>query len=325
MVKLFRAILDAVAPAVMLITETNVPHEENVSYFGDGTDEAQLVYQFPLPPLVLYSIAAGDAGYLTAWASDLALTSDQTTFYNFLASHDGIGVRPVEGILAPDEVQVLVDRTLAHGGHVSYKTNTDGSQSVYELNISYFDALSDPNADEPLTLQVQRFMASQAIMLALRGIPAIYVHSLFGSRNDYEGVARTGRYRSINREKFCRDALESALSNPDSRRARVFNAYRHILQVRAQHPAFHPNGSQQVLTLDAEVFAVVRTSPDGSDKILCLTHVSDTARTVHVDTPFARAQTVCDILTKETFPVQDGALTLDLVPYQVLWLKEVEA
>ncbi len=324
-VKLFRAILDAVAPGVMLITETNVPHKENVSYFGSGTDEAQLVYQFPLPPLVLYSIATGDASYLTTWASDLTLPSDQTTFYNFLASHDGVGVRPVEGILAPDEVQILIDRTLAHGGHVSYKTNADGSESVYELNISYFDALSDPNADEPLTLQVQRFMASQAIILALQGLPAIYVHSLFGSRNDYEGVAHTGRYRSINREKFQREALEAALSDPNSRRAKVFNAYRHMIQVRAQHPAFHPNGPQQVLALDSAVFAVIRTSPDGSDRILCLTHVSDAARTLRMGHPFGQAQAVRDVLTGETFRVQNGILTLKLAPYQVLWLKEINA
>ncbi|MGC9357792.1 MAG: alpha-amylase family glycosyl hydrolase, partial [Anaerolineae bacterium] len=143
-VKLFRAVMDAVAPGVILITETNVPHEENISYFGDGTDEAQLVYQFPLPPLVFHAIATGDATKLTHWAADLEPPSRQTTFFNFVASHDGVGVRPVEGILTPEEVQNLVEITQGHGGYVSYKTNADGSESVYELNISYFDALSDP-------------------------------------------------------------------------------------------------------------------------------------------------------------------------------------
>ncbi|RLC54282.1 MAG: sugar phosphorylase, partial [Chloroflexota bacterium] len=181
-VKLFRAILDAVAPHVIIITETNVPHEENVSYFGDGTDEAQMVYQFSLPPLVLHAFHSGTAAYLSEWAATLSTPSDSTTFFNFLASHDGIGVRPAEGILSPAEVQALVERTLAHGGYVSYKANPDGSQTVYELNISYFDALSDPNGPEPLDWQVRRFLASQAIMLSLAGVPGIYVHSLFGSR-----------------------------------------------------------------------------------------------------------------------------------------------
>ena len=236
-VKLFRAVLDMVAPGVMLITETNVPHEENISYFGSGSDEAQMVYQFPLPPLVLHTLSTGNATALTSWAAELAHPSEQTTFYNFLASHDGVGVRPVEGILTPAEVQALADRVLAHGGHASYKTNTDGSESVYELNISYFDALSDPQGGEPVSLQVARFMASQSIMLSLQGVPAIYAHSFFGSRNYPEGVEITGRARSINREKLQRAELEAALADPTSLRRQVWAAYRHLLEERAHQRA----------------------------------------------------------------------------------------
>ena len=273
-VKLFRAVLDEVAPGVLLITETNVPHEENVSYFGDGHDEAQLVYQFPLPPLVLHAFHTGDATRLSAWASGLATPSDETTFFNFLASHDGIGVRPVEGILSPEEVQALVDRTLAHGGYVSYKTNSDGSRSVYELNISYFDALSDPRGGEPLDLQARRFLTSQAIMLSLAGVPGIYVHSLFGSRGDPAAVERTGQYRSINRAKFRRGELERELADPASLRHRVFYPYLHLLRVRAAHPAFPPNGLQRVLSLHPALFALLRTAPDGGEQVLCLHNVS---------------------------------------------------
>src|SRR5690606_35016656 len=50
-IQLMRAVLDEVAPDVRLITETNVPHPDNISYFGAGTNEAQLVYNFALPPL----------------------------------------------------------------------------------------------------------------------------------------------------------------------------------------------------------------------------------------------------------------------------------
>jgi len=317
-VKLFRAMLDVVAPGVLLITETNVPHAENISYFGDGTDEAQLVYQFPLPPLTLHALLRGDARYLTRWAADLEPPSTQTTFYNFLASHDGVGVRPVEGLLPPDEVQALAACVEAHGGHVSYKTNADGSESAYELNISYFDALSNPHGDEPLTTQVARFMVSQAIMLALQGVPAIYVHSLFGSRNDYAGVQHTGRYRSINREKFQRVALEAALADADSLRAQVFGAYMHLLAVRAQHPAFHPNGAQTVLDVSPAVFAVQRSSPDGGERVLCLHNVSAAAQEVFVPwtTDVAR-----DILSDAVGLPLDGQLPLSLTPYQVRWLE----
>lgn len=317
-VKLMRAVLDAVAPGVMLITETNVPHEENISYFGDGTDEAQLVYQFPLPPLTFHALMRGDASYLTRWASELAPPSATTTFYNFLASHDGVGVRPVEGILPPEEVAAMAARVEAHGGYVSTKANSDGSESVYELNISYFDALSDPKSDASSSVQVARFIVSQAIMLALQGIPAIYVHSLFGSRNDYAGVEATGRARSINREKFRRAELEAALADPTSLRAQVFGAYRHLLEVRGQHRAFHPNGPQRILDLGLAVFAVQRTSPDGTETVVCLNNVTETP--VTCDVPVENGAACRDLLSDAMSAVANGACNIQLSPYQVTWL-----
>ncbi len=187
-IQLLRSVLDEVAPHVQIVTETNVPHEDNISYFGNGENEAQIVYNFALPPLVLHTFHTGDATVLTKWASSLNLQSNRTTFLNFLASHDGIGLNPVRGLLTDADIDRLVAKTLAHGGLISYKQNPDGTQSPYEMNINYFDALSDPTSDEPLDFQVSRFMAAQAIMLSLRGIPGIYFHSLFGSRNWNEGV-----------------------------------------------------------------------------------------------------------------------------------------
>ncbi len=322
-VKLFRALLDAVAPGVMLITETNVPHEENISYFGDGTDEAQLVYQFSLPPLTLHAIIRGDATHLTQWATGLAddLPTQQTTFYNFLASHDGVGVRPVEGILPEREIEMLIARTEAHGGYVSYKINADGSQSPYELNISYFDALSAPQAAEPLERQIRRFMVSQAIMLALQGVPAVYVHSLFGSRNYNEGVEETGRYRSINREKFRRAPLEAALQDPKSRRARVYRAYAELLRIRRTHPAFHPNAHQEILSLSPALFALWRATSD-DEQLLCLHNVTAAGQTVSLKAVLAEVPpdaVLHDLITEQRIPLEDDA-TLTLQPYDVLWL-----
>jgi len=330
-VKLFRAVLDAVAPHVILITETNVPHQENVSYFGNGSDEAQMVYQFSLPPLVLNAFLSGSAHHLSEWAATLETLSDTTTFFNFLASHDGIGVRPVEGILNRSEVQSLVERTLAHGGFVSYKTNADGTQSVYELNISYFDALSDPHAAEPLDLQARRFLASQAVILSLAGVPGIYVHSLFGSRSYHAGVEQTGRYRSINREKFRRGELERELADSSSLRHKVFYPYLHLIRTRAVQRSFHPNGAQQVLSSisgDEPLFTLVRTSPDGDEKVLCIHNVSDAAQPFRANLKalsIRHASALVDIISGTSYPVDAGDdLKLTVGPYQVLWLKAQE-
>ena len=326
-VKLFRAVLDAVAPGVLLITETNVPHEENVSYFGrplsgGGTDEAQLVYQFSLAPLVMHSILTANARVLTEWAAGLEPPA-QATFFNFTASHDGIGVRPAEGLLSPAQIQALADAAIAHGGRVSTKRNPDGSQSAYELNISYLDALSDPAADEPMEVQVARFIASQAIMLSLAGVPGIYVHSLLGSRSWQQGMAQTGRSRTINRQKFDRATLEWEMGDPDSLRHKVFASYTALLRARAACAAFHPFGEQQVLSLHPGVFAVLRTAPEGECRALCLHNVSDQAQQVRVPTAAVGAAPGVwrDVVTGREHELAADGLILHLPPYAVCWLE----
>ena len=323
-VKLFRCVLEAVAPGTILITETNVPHEENISYFGDGTDEAQMVYQFPLAPLVMHSIVSGSARTLSTWAAGLETPSDQTAFFNFTASHDGIGVMPARGLLSEIEIQELVDTTIEHGGQVSYKTNADGSRSVYELNISYFDALSDPNAAEAQATQVQRFVVSQAIMLALAGVPGIYVHSLIGSRSWQEGVEITGRKRTINRKKLSRSEMEGEMADSNSLRRQVYEAYYRLLEVRSANPAFHPQGAQRTLLLEDGVFALLRTSPDGGQRILCAHNVTEEVQVVHLypgDLGLATEDTWSDLLSGEEYAVVGDGLVLELTPYAVRWLR----
>ncbi len=320
-VQLLRTVLDLVAPQVMIITETNVPHQENLSYFGDGQNEAQMVYQFSLAPLVLHTFHTGDATGLQTWAAGLEKLPETNTFFNFIASHDGIGVRPAEGILDSAQIRALADRTLAHGGQVSYKTNPDGSQSPYELNITLFDALSNPEGDEPESLKIDRFMASQALMLAMVGVPGIYVHSLVGSPNNQAGVQKTGRARTINREKWRRVDLEAALANPNARAARVFNRYVDLLRIRAGRPAFHPNGDQEVIQGNPALFALLRTSPDGQERVLCLHNVSARPQTVTLADRFLpNPESWQDLFTGETVPVVKGQLTLELETYGVKWL-----
>jgi sucrose phosphorylase len=293
--RLLRAVLDEVAPHVRLITETNVPHPENISYFGDGKNEAQLVYNFALPPLVLHTFRTGDASVLSDWARGLELPSGQTTFFNFLASHDGIGLNPALGILNPDATQALVSQTLAHGGLISYQQNAYGTQSPYELNINYFDALSNPFGEEPLATQINRFMGAYASMLCLQGLPGIYFHSLFGSHNWPEGVKATHNNRSINREKLKIAELEDELANRNSLRSLIFARFQRLLGQRAKSDAFNPQGGQKILDMGREVFAVLRSSPTSSRQMLCLQNVT-------AQKQFA------------------GKIALE--PYQTLWLEK---
>ena len=325
-IKLMRTVLDIVAPHVVLITETNVPHRDNISYFGNGRDEAQMVYNFSLPPLTLHAFHTGSAALLTSWAATLVLPSDAVTFFNFLASHDGIGLTPAKGFLSEAELEHMANRVKRLGGNVSYKNNSDGSRSAYELNINYLNALGDPdNPDEPLPLIAQRFLSSQAIMLALRGVPGIYFHSLFGSQNWPEGVEATRRFRTINRQKLLRDNLSAELNDPHSLRHYVFNGYRRLLQARTGEPAFHPLGRQEILALNPAVFSLRRWSQDGKRRLLCLHNVSAAPQAVSLSTLGwdPQPERYIDIVSGETTDINRHRIDITLPPFGVRWLRFV--
>jgi len=310
-IQLMRAALDVVAPQVVLITETNVPHAENISYFGNGHNEAQMVYNFTLPPLLLHTMLSGDASKMAAWINTLQAPSERTTFFNFTASHDGIGVRPVEGILSPEELNAMIAAVEQRGGMVSYRQNVDGSRVPYELNITYVDAIIHP--DMPYHLQHKQFMMSQGIMLALAGVPAIYIHSLLGTHNDRAGVEKTGHNRSINRAKLSVSEIEAELNDAQSWRARIFNAYSQLIVAHVSHPAFHPKAPQYAYNLnEGAVLGIERMALDGSERILALFNVTNIQQAFILP-----GQAEVDILTGND--VNAGAMTL--MPYHMCWLR----
>jgi sucrose phosphorylase len=320
-VKLLRAILDVAAPGRLLLTETNVPNAENRSYFGAG-DEAQLIYQFSLPPLVLHGLYTGSSRYLTEWMMEQQADPPPPgcSFLNFTASHDGIGLRPLEGLVPREDVELLLEGMRARGGYVSTKTNPDGTESPYELNIALFDAFRDPRvAQDPW--HIPSFRVSQILALTLQGIPAVYIHSLTATPNDTQGVERTGRTRSINRRQWDRGELEQLLASPDSDTSRIFRDYLKILRLRRRHPAFHPDGPQELLLLGYHIFGVARTAPDGSERIVCLFNFTPDPRSVSMDEPFWGTPPGTlwrDLIEDRPAAIERGRLQLP--PYAAQWL-----
>ncbi len=318
-VRLLRDVCAMVAPHVLLLTETNVPHEESETYFGRG-DEAHMVYQFTLPPLLLHALDRGDARYLTAWASSLTTPPPGCCFLNFTASHDGIGVRPLEGILPQQEIDELIDRIRGRGGLLSTRIGPDGTESPYELNITYFDAFADPN-QRKTELHVARYLCSQTLAMSLAGVPAVYFHSLVASENDYGAVRRTGRPRAINRAKLDAAVLEAALGNKSTLAARILQNYTRLLRLRSRHPAFHPLGAQRILDLGSDLFACVRTAPDQSETVLVLSNVTPHSVAVSSESlgpDLSECQQWKDCIRGRTYNGHRRKLTLH--PYQTLWL-----
>lgn len=307
-IQMWRTLLDHFKPGTQIITETNVPHKENISYFGDGSNEAQMVYQFSLPPLVLYTLTTHDSGMLTDWAKTIGKVSDTATYFNFLASHDGIGMRPTEGILTEEEKQLLVNKVVENGGRVSYKNNPDGSQSVYELNINYSDALVNKGEDVTEELKVQKMLAAHSILLSFIGVPAIYYHSLLGSQNDQRGVEESGINRRINREKFDFDTISRELTESPRRKA-IFGGLKKMIEIRQAESAFSPFADQEVVDLGADFFAMKRSNKETGEEIFFAVNVTAKPAKLAGDVKGT------NLLTGEKI---DSDITLQ--PYEFVWV-----
>jgi sucrose phosphorylase len=317
-VKLFRDIADCIDPEITILTETNVPLEENLSYFGDQ-DEAHMIYQFSLPPLLLHAILTENARYLTDWASGLPELPEGYTFFNFTSSHDGIGMRPLEGLIPQEEFNYLIESTKERGGFISYKQNPQATQSPYELNITYFDAFEKPGHPRS-DIQIKRYMCAQTIMLSLKGVPGLYFHTLTATKNDIEGVLNTGQKRAINRKQWERKELEGHIKDEDGATHYVLFKHKELLQKRKEHPAFHPSAEQDVQKVNDSVFAFIRCARDESETIMVISNVTDEKLTLHTDDfndTTLPARGIRDLISEESV-LQEGMLRLK--PFQTMWL-----
>jgi glucosylglycerate phosphorylase len=327
LVQLFRAVLDVVAPQVALVTETNVPHDDNVSYFGDGTNEAHMVYNFALPPLVLWTFHAGDWTRLAEWASTIVPPTETTTFLNFLDSHDGIGLLPVAELLTDAERQQLVRRTIQHGGLVSYRAREGQEQTPYELNIPWYNALNDVDSDEPEDMQIGRFLASRAVAMTLVGVPAIYLPSIVGAyvTSDYKVNERDPR--SINRNTIHVPELLEQLSVPTSHAARILERFVHLIHVRTHLDAFHPASEQRVVFANPAVFSIVRRARRSEGIVIALTNITARAQKLRLSLSDLDVQssTWRDALTERYIRGEGDVLRVPLDPYEVIWLEPSRA
>ena len=309
LVKLFRAIADRVAPGTMIITETNVPHKDNVSYLGNGGDEAHMVYQFPLPPLVLHAIRTQSVSTLKSWASVLPPQGDgRTTWFNFLASHDGIGLNPLRGIIAEQEILTLVDTLESEGAKVNWKNNPEGTRSPYELNVTYMDALTPPECDD--SERLARFILAHALLLTFPGVPAIYIQSVLGSRNDYQGVQRLGYNRAINRQKYPESEIEQLIAQPESLRARTLEALTQLISIRQRHAAFHPDSEFSINERCHGVLEIIRGNAQ-EGKITALFNFTDRPQSLSL------GQGQYNELIRGEYI---NGKTITLGPWQSLWL-----
>ena len=316
-VRLLRTLVEHARPDAMLITETNIPNRQNLAYFGNA-NEAHCVYNFSLPPLLVNTLITGDCAYLKQWMMSMPPAQNGTAYFNFIASHDGIGLRPAEGLLSESELDTLIATMQHFGGHVSYRALEGGQRKPYEINIALFDALQGTTSGPDLW-GCERFICAHAIMLGLEGIPAIYIHSLLGTRNDYARVENTGQYRAINRHQWDYASLEDALRREDSSHRQVLHRLKALLAIRREQAAFHPNATQFTLHLGSAVFGYWRQSMDRRQSVFCVSNISAELQPLQLaDINLTDTEEWMDLIGGRRFQRRDEIM--ELQPYQTVWI-----
>jgi len=317
MIRLLRTLIEHAEPEAMIITETNIPNRENLTYFGNA-NEAHAIYNFSLPPLLVNALISGDSTYLSQWLMSMPPAQNGTTYFNFIASHDGIGLRPAEGLLSDEEIGTFINTMQNFGGLVSWREDANGGRKAYEVNISLFDALQGTvNGHDKWGKE--RFITAHVIMLALEGLPAFYVHSLLATGNDHERVEHTGNNRAINRHQWDLDELEALLADPHSQHHQMFERLKKLIQIRREQPAFHPNATQFTLQIGKQLFGFWRQSMDRRQSIFCITNISDQPQELTLsDINLVVTDDWHDLISGDRFESIDQTLTL--TPYRTLWI-----
>ncbi|WP_417535089.1 sugar phosphorylase [Methylophaga sp.] len=316
-VRLMRSLIQHVDPNAIIITETNIPNRENLSYFGNA-NEAHCIYNFSLPPLLVNTLVTGDCFYLKQWLMSMPPAQHGTAYFNFIASHDGIGLRPAEGLLSEAEIASLISTMQQFGGRISWREGENGVKKPYEINISLFDALQGTTSGKD-EWNIDRFICAHAIMLALEGIPGIYIHSLLATSNDLEKLEHTEQNRSINRHEWDEASLMSELSTPSSQHAQVSELLKKLIHLRKQQRAFHPNATQFTLHLGEKLFGFWRQSMDRRQSIFCIYNISDTEQPL-------RIANLNLVVTDRWWDLISGVILdgssdmITVAPYQVLWI-----
>ena len=311
-IKLLRTICNSLKTQSIIVTETNLPEKENLSYFGKNNDEAQWIYNFSLPPLLVHSFLFEDSTYLNKWNKKLPNTKMGNNYLNFIASHDGIGMRPVEGYLTKEKLSLLFKRLKKNGGQLSHRKIQGSSKKVYEANITLFNAFQRTDYDKKGRFFLERYVSAHAIMIAFEGVPAIYFNSIFGTSNDEYKYIISGNKRDLNRYKWNKKRLDNLLKDKTSKQSIFSKQILNLLSIKKQNKAFHPNAKRENLNMGKKIFCFKRTSLDKKQIIYNITNLSSKYQKFKLNYKFSKYKNLLDKtnISQKT----------ELKPFETLWL-----
>ena len=312
-IKLIRLVCNLLKTECIIITETNLPEKENLSYFGNN-DEANWIYNFSLAPILVYSLLFEDSNKITKWSKNFPIAKLNNNYLNFIASHDGIGMRPIEGIINENTRKKFLNRLKKNGGEFSYRKVQGVKKKVYEANITLFNAFRYSDFDKSGLFGFERYMAAHTIMVSFDGVPAIYFNSMFGNSNDNSKYIISGNKRDLNRYRWNKDKIEDHLKDKNSKQNKYYKNMSNILTIRRKQKAFHPDANRKTLKLGSNFFGIKRISTDNKQSIYCITNMTSKLQLLKVNkNVFYKRNLFNSKLTKKTGKIQ-------FEPFQTVWL-----
>ena len=312
-IKLFRIIVNLLNVQTIIITETNLPEKENLSYFGNK-DEANWIYNFSLPPLLIHAFLFENSLYLNKWSKKLPSATKGNSYLNFIASHDGIGIRPTEGIFNKKILNNFLKRLKKNGSNFSYRKIPNKPKKVYEANITVFDALKRTDYDQTGKFYLQRYISAHAIMISFEGIPAVYFNSIFGTSNDEAKFVITGNNRDVNRYRWNFQNIIKKLTDEKSKQSIFYRNILNLLDKRRKQKAFHPNALRYNINLGPKIFSFKRISIDKKQTIICITSLSSKIQRCKLNGTYSKWKNLIGPQIKIIKKI------LVLKPFETVWL-----
>ncbi|WP_440922426.1 alpha-amylase family glycosyl hydrolase [Candidatus Pelagibacter sp.] len=316
-IKLFRYIINLLNVQTTIITETNLPEKENLSYFGSN-DEANWIYNFSLPPLLIHAFLFENSSYLNKWSKNLPNTKNENCYLNFIASHDGIGIRPTEGLLNKKTLNSFLKRLKKNGSKFSYRKVQNKVKKVYEANITIFDALKKSDYDQKGEFYLERYVSAHAIMISFEGIPAIYFNSMFGASNDEAKFIITGNNRDVNRYRWNLKNISNKLKVKNTKQSIFYNKLCNLLNIRRKQKAFHPNAQRINLNFGSKIYGFKRISKDKKQTIICITNLSSKSQKTRIVKKSKKIKNLLNLRIK-----LENKKFLVLKPFETVWLSNI--
>ncbi len=311
-IKILRIVCNGLNKSAIIVTETNLPEKENISYFGNN-DEANWIYNFSLPPLLVHSLLFEDSRKITSWSKKLPQNKLGNSYLNFIASHDGIGMRPVEGLLNKDAINKMFKRLKKNGGEFSFRKVQGKSKKVYEANITLFNAFQKTDTDLKGKYHYARYLCAHAIMISFEGIPAVYFNSMFGTSNDINKYIISNNKRDLNRYKWSAERLNKLLKNKNSKHYLIYEEISNLLNIKRKNKAFHPNALRKTMNFGPKIFAFKRISLDKKQTVMCISNLSSKTQSIKIQLKNKKYK---ELIIGTT--VSNNNITLD--PFQTIWL-----